>query len=75
MVDIWVTMKVGGATYFAQPDALKVMVYSHLEEDLFHILHVTEKIVVHSVTPTCPPLHFRLNLVYNPVKGGRFKLN
>ncbi len=24
MVDIWVTMKVGGATYFAQPDALKV---------------------------------------------------
>lgn len=24
MVDIWVTMRVGGATYFAQPDALKV---------------------------------------------------
>lgn len=24
MVDIWVTMKAGGATYFAQPDALKV---------------------------------------------------
>lgn len=23
MVDIWVTMRVGGATYFAQPDALK----------------------------------------------------
>lgn len=24
MVDIWVTMRVGGATFFAQPDALKV---------------------------------------------------
>lgn len=24
MVDMWLTMKVGGATYFAQPDALKV---------------------------------------------------
>lgn len=24
MIDIWVTMKVGGASYFAQPDALKV---------------------------------------------------
>ncbi|GLD49783.1 long-chain-fatty-acid--CoA ligase ACSBG2 isoform X1 [Lates japonicus] len=24
MVDIWVTMRVGGATYFAQPDALKM---------------------------------------------------
>lgn len=24
MVDIWVTMRVGGATHFAQPDALKV---------------------------------------------------
>lgn len=26
MVDIWITMRVGGATYFAQPDALKVCV-------------------------------------------------
>lgn len=24
MVDMWLTMKVGGLTYFAQPDALKV---------------------------------------------------
>ncbi|XP_063056788.1 long-chain-fatty-acid--CoA ligase ACSBG2-like isoform X2 [Engraulis encrasicolus] len=24
MIDIWITIKVGGATYFAQPDALKV---------------------------------------------------
>lgn len=24
MVDIWITMKIGGVTYFAQPDALKV---------------------------------------------------
>lgn len=24
MIDIWLTIKVGGATYFAQPDALKV---------------------------------------------------
>lgn len=26
MIDIWLTMKYGGATYFAQPDALKVTV-------------------------------------------------
>lgn len=24
MVDIWITMRVGGLTHFAQPDALKV---------------------------------------------------
>lgn len=24
MVDIWIAMKIGGVTYFAQPDALKV---------------------------------------------------
>uniref|UniRef100_A0A667X1W3 Long-chain-fatty-acid--CoA ligase ACSBG2 n=1 Tax=Myripristis murdjan TaxID=586833 RepID=A0A667X1W3_9TELE len=32
MVDIWVTMKVGGATYFAQPDALKGSLVNTLKE-------------------------------------------
>ncbi|CAL8306728.1 unnamed protein product [Lota lota] len=32
MVDIWVTMKVGGATYFAQPDALKGSLVVTLKE-------------------------------------------
>ncbi|XP_076580356.1 long-chain-fatty-acid--CoA ligase ACSBG2 [Chaetodon auriga] len=32
MVDIWVTMKVGGATYFAQPDALKGSLVITLKE-------------------------------------------
>uniref|UniRef100_A0A8C5AK86 Long-chain-fatty-acid--CoA ligase ACSBG2 n=1 Tax=Gadus morhua TaxID=8049 RepID=A0A8C5AK86_GADMO len=32
MVDIWVTMKVGGATYFAQPDALKGSLVLTLKE-------------------------------------------
>ncbi|XP_068446102.1 long-chain-fatty-acid--CoA ligase ACSBG2 [Clinocottus analis] len=32
MVDIWVTMRVGGATYFAQPDALKGSLVNTLKE-------------------------------------------
>uniref|UniRef100_A0A4W5MJA9 Long-chain-fatty-acid--CoA ligase ACSBG2 n=2 Tax=Hucho hucho TaxID=62062 RepID=A0A4W5MJA9_9TELE len=32
MVDIWVTMKVGGATYFAQPDALKGSLVNTMRE-------------------------------------------
>ncbi|XP_055077286.1 long-chain-fatty-acid--CoA ligase ACSBG2 isoform X2 [Periophthalmus magnuspinnatus] len=32
MVDIWVTMKVGGATYFAQPDALKGSLVNTMKE-------------------------------------------
>uniref|UniRef100_A0A6Q2ZPA6 Long-chain-fatty-acid--CoA ligase ACSBG2 n=1 Tax=Esox lucius TaxID=8010 RepID=A0A6Q2ZPA6_ESOLU len=32
MVDIWVTMKVGGATYFAQPDALKGTLVNTMRE-------------------------------------------
>ncbi|KAL1022927.1 hypothetical protein UPYG_G00034310 [Umbra pygmaea] len=32
MVDIWVTMKVGGATYFAQPDALKGTLVNTMKE-------------------------------------------
>ncbi|KAG7279420.1 hypothetical protein CRUP_024239 [Coryphaenoides rupestris] len=32
MVDIWVTMRVGGATYFAQPDALKGSLVTTLKE-------------------------------------------
>ncbi|XP_034561105.1 long-chain-fatty-acid--CoA ligase ACSBG2 isoform X1 [Notolabrus celidotus] len=32
MVDIWCTMKVGGATYFAQPDALKGSLVNTLKE-------------------------------------------
>ncbi|XP_026201525.1 long-chain-fatty-acid--CoA ligase ACSBG2 isoform X3 [Anabas testudineus] len=32
MVDIWVTMRVGGATYFAQPDALKGTLVNTLKE-------------------------------------------
>ncbi|XP_054913943.1 long-chain-fatty-acid--CoA ligase ACSBG2 isoform X2 [Poeciliopsis prolifica] len=32
MVDIWVTMKVGGMTYFAQPDALKGSLVNTLKE-------------------------------------------
>ncbi|KAG7513192.1 long-chain-fatty-acid-CoA ligase ACSBG2 isoform X1 [Solea senegalensis] len=32
MVDIWSTMKVGGATYFAQPDALKGSLVNTLKE-------------------------------------------
>lgn len=32
MVDIWVTMKVGGATFFAQPDALKGSLVNTLKE-------------------------------------------
>ncbi|XP_047443161.1 long-chain-fatty-acid--CoA ligase ACSBG2 isoform X2 [Mugil cephalus] len=32
MVDIWLTMRVGGATYFAQPDALKGSLVNTLKE-------------------------------------------
>ncbi|XP_035377717.1 long-chain-fatty-acid--CoA ligase ACSBG2 [Electrophorus electricus] len=32
MVDIWITMRVGGATYFAQPDALKGSLVDTLRE-------------------------------------------
>ncbi|XP_053091882.1 long-chain-fatty-acid--CoA ligase ACSBG2 isoform X1 [Pangasianodon hypophthalmus] len=32
MVDIWITMRVGGATYFAQPDALKGSLVNTLRE-------------------------------------------
>ncbi|XP_029110560.1 long-chain-fatty-acid--CoA ligase ACSBG2 isoform X2 [Scleropages formosus] len=32
MVDIWLTMRVGGATYFAQPDALKGTLINTLRE-------------------------------------------
>uniref|UniRef100_A0A665WGQ3 Long-chain-fatty-acid--CoA ligase ACSBG2 n=1 Tax=Echeneis naucrates TaxID=173247 RepID=A0A665WGQ3_ECHNA len=32
MVDIWVTMRVGGATFFAQPDALKGSLVNTLKE-------------------------------------------
>ncbi|XP_062308698.1 long-chain-fatty-acid--CoA ligase ACSBG2 isoform X2 [Osmerus eperlanus] len=32
MVDIWVTMRIGGATYFAQPDALKGSLVNTLKE-------------------------------------------
>ncbi|KAJ7992961.1 hypothetical protein DPEC_G00267500 [Dallia pectoralis] len=32
MVDIWITMKVGGATYFAQPDALKGTLVNTMRE-------------------------------------------
>uniref|UniRef100_A0AAY4DXG2 Long-chain-fatty-acid--CoA ligase ACSBG2 n=1 Tax=Denticeps clupeoides TaxID=299321 RepID=A0AAY4DXG2_9TELE len=32
MVDIWITMRVGGATYFAQPDALKGSLANTLRE-------------------------------------------
>lgn len=32
MVDIWLTMKVGGATYFAEPDALKGSLVNTLKE-------------------------------------------
>ncbi|XP_051950198.1 long-chain-fatty-acid--CoA ligase ACSBG2 isoform X2 [Xyrauchen texanus] len=32
MIDIWITMKVGGATYFAQPDALKGSLANTLRE-------------------------------------------
>ncbi|TSY41751.1 Long-chain-fatty-acid--CoA ligase ACSBG2 [Bagarius yarrelli] len=32
MVDIWIAMKVGGATYFAQPDALKGSLVNTLRE-------------------------------------------
>ncbi|KAM6922065.1 long-chain-fatty-acid--CoA ligase ACSBG2 [Xenentodon cancila] len=32
MVDIWVTMRVGGATYFAQPDAMKGSLVNTLKE-------------------------------------------
>ncbi|XP_054458438.1 long-chain-fatty-acid--CoA ligase ACSBG2 [Anoplopoma fimbria] len=32
MIDIWVTMKVGGVTYFAQPDALKGSLVNTLKE-------------------------------------------
>lgn len=30
MVDMWVLMRVGGATHFAQPDALKVKIFLYL---------------------------------------------
>ncbi|XP_017541952.2 long-chain-fatty-acid--CoA ligase ACSBG2 isoform X1 [Pygocentrus nattereri] len=32
MIDIWITMRVGGATYFAQPDALKGSLANTLRE-------------------------------------------
>ncbi|CAN9500311.1 unnamed protein product [Ophioblennius macclurei] len=32
MVDIWITMRVGGATYFAEPDALKGSLVNTLKE-------------------------------------------
>ncbi|XP_066499586.1 long-chain-fatty-acid--CoA ligase ACSBG2 isoform X1 [Hoplias malabaricus] len=32
MIDIWITMRVGGATYFAQPDALKGSLVNTLRE-------------------------------------------
>ncbi|XP_056628685.1 long-chain-fatty-acid--CoA ligase ACSBG2 isoform X1 [Triplophysa dalaica] len=32
MIDIWITMKVGGASYFAQPDALKGSLVNTLRE-------------------------------------------
>lgn len=41
MIDIWLPIKAGGVTYFAQPDALKVSV--QITHPLLFICHISAK--------------------------------